>query len=82
MRGCNAPGENGISVESIRFGDGVHFSGIPQPHLVWVSLSPARGGCHSLAEISARTGFADLSHLSRWIRRVHGVSIRRLLARP
>ena len=31
----------------------------------------ARG---SLAEIAARTGFADQSHLSRWVRRVHGVS--------
>ena len=27
-----------------------------------------------LAEIAARTGFADQSHLSRWVRRVHGVS--------
>jgi AraC family transcriptional regulator len=31
------------------------------------------GGC-GLAEIAARTGFADQSHLSRWVRRVHGVS--------
>jgi AraC family transcriptional regulator len=28
----------------------------------------------SLAEIAADTGFADQSHLSRWIRRVHGVA--------
>jgi len=28
----------------------------------------------SLAEIAARTGFADQSHLSRWVRRVHGAS--------
>jgi AraC-like DNA-binding protein len=27
-----------------------------------------------LAEIAASTGFADQSHLSRWVRRVHGVS--------
>jgi AraC family transcriptional regulator len=27
----------------------------------------------SLAEIAAATGFADQSHLSRWVRRVHGV---------
>lgn len=29
---------------------------------------------HAAAEIAARTGFADQSHLSRWIRRVHGVA--------
>jgi AraC family transcriptional regulator len=28
----------------------------------------------SLAEVAADTGFADQSHLSRWIRRVHGVT--------
>jgi len=33
-----------------------------------------RHGRGSLAEIAARTGFADQSHLSRWVRRVHGVS--------
>jgi len=33
----------------------------------------AREGRYDLAEIAARTGFADQSHLSRWIRRVHGV---------
>jgi AraC family transcriptional regulator len=27
-----------------------------------------------LAAIAAKTGFADQSHLTRWIRRVHGVS--------
>jgi AraC family transcriptional regulator len=27
-----------------------------------------------LAEIAAETGFADQSHLSRWVRRVHGVT--------
>lgn len=27
-----------------------------------------------LAEIAAETGFADQSHLSRWVRRVHGVA--------
>jgi AraC family transcriptional regulator len=31
-----------------------------------------------LAEIAARTGFADQSHLSRWVRRVHGVPLTRL----
>jgi AraC family transcriptional regulator len=34
-----------------------------------------------LAEIAARTGFADQSHLSRWVRRVHGVSLTQLVAR-
>jgi AraC family transcriptional regulator len=33
-----------------------------------------------LAEAAARTGFADQSHLSRWIRRVHGVSPTQLSA--
>jgi AraC family transcriptional regulator len=34
----------------------------------------------SLAEIAARTGFADQSHLSRWVRRVHGVPLTQLVA--
>ena len=34
-----------------------------------------RDGRASLAEIAARTGFADQSHLSRWVRRVHGVPL-------
>lgn len=33
----------------------------------------------SLAEIAVRTGFADQSHLSRWVRRIYGVSVRQLL---
>jgi AraC family transcriptional regulator len=33
-----------------------------------------RDGKLSLAEIAAKTGFADQSHLTRWVRRVHGVS--------
>ena len=36
---------------------------------------------HSLAEIAAVTGFADQSHRSRWVRRVHGVSPTELTAR-
>jgi AraC family transcriptional regulator len=36
---------------------------------------------HGLAEIAAATGFADQSHLSRWVRRVHGVSPTELTAR-
>src|ERR1700759_5644646 len=31
-------------------------------------------GRMSLAEIAADTGFADQSHMSRWIRRVHGIA--------
>ena len=37
-----------------------------------------RDGRSGLAEIAALTGFADQSHLSRWVRRVHGVSSARL----
>jgi AraC family transcriptional regulator len=33
-----------------------------------------------LGEIAARTGFADQSHLSRWVRRVHGVTLTQLVA--
>src|SRR5262249_4601048 len=33
-----------------------------------------------LAEISAKTGFADQSHLTRWVRRVHGVSPTQIMA--
>jgi AraC family transcriptional regulator len=37
-----------------------------------------REGRSGLAEIAARTGFADQSHLSRWVRRVHGVCLTQL----
>ena len=33
-----------------------------------------------LAEAAAQTGFADQSHLSRWVRRVHGASLSELVA--
>jgi AraC family transcriptional regulator len=36
----------------------------------------------SLAEIAVKTGFADQSHLTRWVRRVHGVSLKQIMARP
>ena len=39
-----------------------------------------RDGRLGLAEIAARTGFADQSHLSRWVRRVYGVSLTQLTA--
>ena len=35
-----------------------------------------------LAEIAASTGFADQSHLSRWIKRACGVSLTQLFPRP
>jgi AraC family transcriptional regulator len=38
------------------------------------ALRRVREGRMSLAEIAADTGFADQSHLSRWIRRVHGIA--------
>src|SRR5215469_8246082 len=44
------------------------------------ALDLVREGRSGLAEIAARTGFADQSHLSRWVRRVHGVPLSRLTA--
>ena len=41
---------------------------------VTFSSGSSPGGQSGLAEIAASTGFADQSHLSRWVRRVHGVS--------
>jgi AraC family transcriptional regulator len=45
------------------------------------ALEMMRDGRHGLANIAAATGFADQSHLSRWVRRVHGVSPSELTAR-
>jgi AraC family transcriptional regulator len=45
------------------------------------ALEMMRDGRHDLADIAAATGFADQSHLSRWVRRVHGVSPSELTAR-
>ena len=45
------------------------------------ALEMMRDGRHGLADIAAATGFADQSHLSRWVRRVHGVSRTELMAR-
>jgi AraC family transcriptional regulator len=42
------------------------------------AIELARGGQSGFAEIAACTGFADQSHLSRWVRRVHGVSLSQL----
>jgi AraC family transcriptional regulator len=44
------------------------------------AIELAREGRSSLAEIAAHTGFADQSHLSRWIRRVRGVTLTQLVA--
>jgi AraC family transcriptional regulator len=50
----------------------------PHRYIVHLRLRRAvelvREGRSGLAEIAASTGFADQSHLSRWVRRVHGVS--------
>ena len=54
----------------------------PHRYVVHLRLHRAielvRAGEAGLAEIAARTGFADQSHLSRWVRRVHGVPLTRL----
>jgi AraC family transcriptional regulator len=56
----------------------------PHRYVVHLRLQHAiklvREGRSGLAEIAARTGFADQSHLSRWFRRVHGVPLTRLTA--
>jgi AraC family transcriptional regulator len=56
----------------------------PHRYVVHLRLQRAielvREGRSGLAEIAAHTGFADQSHLSRWVRRVHGVSLSRLTA--
>jgi len=44
------------------------------------AIELARQGRSGLAEIAAHTGFADQSHLSRWVRRVHGVPLTQLVA--
>jgi AraC family transcriptional regulator len=56
----------------------------PYGYIVYLRLRSAveliREGRLGLAEIAASTGFADQSHLSRWVRRVHGVSPTQLAA--
>ena len=58
----------------------------PHRYIVHLRLQRAlelvRGGEVGLAEIAVRTGFADQSHLWRWVRRVHGVSLSQLVAEP
>jgi len=43
------------------------------------AVEMVRNGKLSLAEIAAKTGFADQSHLTRWVRRVYGVSPTQML---
>jgi AraC family transcriptional regulator len=54
----------------------------PHRYIVHLRLRRAsqlmRDGQMKLAEIAATTGFADQSHLSRWVRRVYGVSLAEL----
>jgi AraC-like DNA-binding protein len=56
----------------------------PHRYVVHLRLQHAielvRNGQSSLAEIAVRTGFADQSHLSRWVRRGYGVSLTQLAA--
>jgi AraC family transcriptional regulator len=56
----------------------------PHRYVVHLRLRRAielvREGRSGLAEIAARTGFADQSHLSRWVRRVNGVPLTQLVA--
>jgi AraC family transcriptional regulator len=54
----------------------------PHRYVVHLRLQRAveliRARQSGLADIAATTGFADQSHLSRWVRRVHGVSLTQL----
>jgi AraC family transcriptional regulator len=54
----------------------------PHRYIVHLRLQRAielvRDGRSGLAEIATHTGFADQSHLSRWVRRVYGVSLAQL----
>jgi AraC family transcriptional regulator len=56
----------------------------PHRYVVHLRLQRAvelvREGRSGLAEVAVRTGFADQSHLTRWVRRVHGVSLTELAA--
>jgi AraC family transcriptional regulator len=54
----------------------------PHRYVVHMRLKRAieliREGKQGLAEIAVRTGFSDQSHLSRWVKRVYGVSMRQV----
>jgi AraC family transcriptional regulator len=51
----------------------------PHRYVVHLRLQAAIAGIRErrtgLARIAADTGFADQSHLSRWVRRVHGIAL-------
>ncbi|MET4033391.1 AraC family transcriptional regulator [Bradyrhizobium sp. JR7.2] len=54
----------------------------PHRYIVHLRLRRAieliRSGQYALAQVALCTGFADQSHLTRWMRRVHGVSLTQL----
>jgi len=54
----------------------------PHRYIVHLRLQRAieliRNGQYGLAQVALSTGFADQSHLTRWVRRVHGVSLTQL----
>src|SRR5258708_38721131 len=47
-------------------------------HRLQRAIELIRNGQYGLAEVALYTGFADQSHLTRWMRRVHGVSLTQL----
>ena len=55
----------------------------PHRYVVHLRLQRAidlvRDGRLSLADVAASTGFTDQSHLTQWVRRVHGVSLAELV---
>jgi AraC family transcriptional regulator len=57
----------------------------PHRYIVHLRLQRAaeliRNGGLSFAEIAAQTGFADQSHLSRWVRRVYGAPLTQVAGR-
>ena len=57
----------------------------PHRYIVHLRLQCAieliRDRQHGLAEIALRTIFSDQSHLTRWMQRVHGASLTRLVSR-
>jgi AraC family transcriptional regulator len=60
------------------------FGVTPYRYVVRLRLQRAveliRDKRYSLPEIAARTGFSDQSHLTRWVRRVHGITLTELCA--
>jgi AraC family transcriptional regulator len=83
-----------VALANIAGRSSFHFSRVfarsvgmtPHRYVVHLRLERAielvRDGRAGLAEIAASTGFADQSHLWRWVRRVYGVSLTQLIAAP